>query len=289
MQFFKTCLLTVLLLSSVPIFASTGNNINEDQDLAFSRAVMGIAMATQASIESEMDSIESISADILRAASQEILSDPEIIAVLARNAKHRYLIDQEASEDVIEADFDRYANLAMGSLQTALRQTPGVMTQRELTTRARLLSHIARFYSRRDASMCRYLPQDISLLLNVDAPWIEFIDESLAEQAILDERNAIKRVLGGTMPIIINDADVQLVFSRFAGEWFSGLDDQSRQIISQSRSKGDYCDLWQKLLTDSANMAESFPAATHRVLLPLLTMPTRGWLDVGLWGLKQAE
>ncbi|MNY47595.1 hypothetical protein D3C86_1828760 [compost metagenome] len=37
------------------------------------------------------------------------------------------------------------------------------------------------------------------------------------------------------------------------------------------------------MFLDFSKMAETFPSASDKVLRPMFTMMSRGWLDAGLW------
>jgi len=253
----------------------------------YAPAVFKIIEATQHSLDEMYDPIESEMAEVLKNASKQILAHPDIFKSLTHNAEMRFAADKASEEETVEEDKIRYAKLAMAGLQTSLRMTPGVMTRQELIDRAQLIAAIARYYDRKDSTLCRYLPQDFSVLLNVDAPWVEEVDQELLEKGIAGERAAILRMHQGVSPIVIADVDVQNIFSKFAAEWFAGLLDQERSAIALARVNGNYCPLWGTLLKDSAKMTQSFPKASQKVLLPLLTMPTRGWLDVGSWSVVE--
>lgn len=253
----------------------------------FAPAVFKVIESTQHSLDEMYDPIESEMAEVLKNASKQLLADPLIFKALTTNAEQRFEADKASEEETVEENHARYANLAMAGLQSALRVTPGVMTRQELIDRAQLIAAIARYYDRKDSTLCRYLPQDFTVLLNIDAPWVELVDQELLEKGIEGERNAIRRIYQGVNPIVIADVDVQNIFSKFAAEWFSGLPEKERGQIALARLNGNYCPLWSTLLKDGAKMSQAFPKASQKVLLPLLTMPTRGWLDVGSWNVVE--
>lgn len=260
-----------------------------DMDLLFSQSVMVLVQQSMDSLNLVMEPLESVQAQQLKETTGQLLSAPTTIALIATSAKLRYLADKVHQEDEQDAtDYGRYAGLAMTGLQSSLRLSAGVMTREELRVRAKLVSEVAAYYGKHDASMCRYLPQDFALLMNVDLPWIERVDADLVEQAIEDEAAAVIRMLGGVMPIVQNDADAQQIFSQFALEWFKSLEPGIQASIGADRAVGNYCSLWQHLLKDLAKMSQQAPNAAQRLILPALTLPTRGWLDVGIWGVQQA-
>lgn len=286
---YRISTLLVLLLAAGIADAQDSHNEKAVIDSPFTPAVFKVVEATQQSLDEAFGPVESQMADELSKASKQILAHPVVFKALVANAQARQAADHEDEEESQEVSHGKYAKLAMAGLQTALRQSPGVMTRQELANRAVLISQVARYYGKHDPSMCRYLPQDFSILLNVDAPWVSEVEESVLEQAIADEKDALVRYYNGVMPIIIVDADVQTIFSKFAAEWLAGLDSKTKSEIASARSLGDYCTLWSQLLKDGARMSSSFPQAAHKVLLPLMTMPTRGWLDVGRWGFIQNQ
>lgn len=262
-----------------------------DMDLLFSQSVMALVQKSMDSLHQVMDPLESVQAQHLKDTTGHLLSAPTTVSMIATSAKLRYLADKKDhdTEDQDGIDYMRYAGLAMTGFQSSLSQSPGVMTRDELRIRARLVAEVAAFYSERDASMCRYLPQDFTLLMNVDLPWIERVDADLVEQAIEDEASAVIRMLGGTMPIIQTDPDTQQVFSSFALEWFKGLEPTIQVGIGADQAVGNYCSLWSHLLKDLEKMAGVAPNAAYRLILPALTLPNRGWLDVGQWGVRQVS
>jgi hypothetical protein len=263
--------------------AAAAESHSETPASPFAPAVFKVIESTQHSLDEMYDPIESEMAEVLKNASKQLLADPAIFKGLTLNAEQRFQADKASEEEGVDDNPARYAKLAMAGLQSALRMSPGVMTRQELMDRALLIAAVAKYYERKDPTLCRYLPQDFTVLLNVDAPWVAEVDQDILEKAIEGERSAVMRMFSGINPIIIVDVDVQNIFSKFAGEWYSGLPDQEQSLIGIARNSGNFCPLWSTLLKDAAKMSTAFPKASQKVLLPLLTMPTRGWLDVGSW------
>lgn len=254
------------------------------KDSSFAPAVFKVIESTQLALDEMYDGIESEMANTTKTASKRLLAHPVVFKGLIKSAEVRFEAEKAAAEEALDENPGLYAKMAMAGLQTSLRQSPGVMTRPELISRARLISEVAKYYNKKDPSMCRYLPQDFTLLLNVDAPWIGEVEESFLESALEGESNAVIRMYSGVTPVIISDVDRQSLFSKFAAEWFSSLSPDEKARIAVSRNSGNYCVLWNIILNDAAKMSEAFPKASTKVLLPLLTMPTRGWLDVDNWG-----
>lgn len=278
-----------VLASDPAVDPSTADDATEAQKPAekpvspFAPAVFKVIESTQHSLDEMYDPIESEMAEVLKDASKKLLADPAIFKALTVNAEQRFQADKASEEDGVEDNPTRYAKLAMASLQSSLRMSPGVMTRQELMDRALLIAEVAKYYERKDPTLCRYLPQDFSVLLNVDAPWVAEVDQDILEKGIESERNAVMRMYSGVSPIVIVDVDVQNIFSKFAGEWYAGLPEEEQSLIGIARNSGNFCPLWSTMLKDAAKMSTAFPKASQKVLLPLLTMPTRGWLDVGSW------
>lgn len=271
--------------SPVGASAAAAESQTETPASPFAPAVFKVIESTQHSLDEMYDPIESEMAEVLKDASKKLLADPVIFKALTLNAESRYEADKASEEEGIEENPVRYAKLAMAGLQSSLRMSPGVMTRQELMDRALLIAEVAKYYERKDPTLCRYLPQDFSVLLNVDAPWVAEVDQTILENGINGERNAVLRMHKGVSPIVIVDVDVQSIFSKFAVEWFSGLAEKEQNYISVARNSGNFCPLWGTLLKDAAKISTAFPKASNKIVLPLLTMPTRGWLDVGRWDL----
>lgn len=249
----------------------------EDPKAPYAAALFKLIEETQGTIHEAMAPIETDLANDAEKASKQLLADPTVYGALLKMAMYRDTLNGEDSNP------ERAARSAMGSLQSMLRQTPGVMGNEALINRARLIAQVAKYYSKHDSSLCRYYPQDFSTLLLIDAPWLTEVDPDNLKQAMSDEASAIKTMLQGTPPLIINDTDVQGVFSKFAGEWLGGLPEDTVKTIALAKGNANYCELWRYMLNDVAKMTESYPGAGQKLLLPLLTLPTRGWLDVGNW------
>lgn len=255
----------------------------DDSKAPYAAALFKLIEETQNTIHEAMLPVESELANDVERSSKQLLADPEVYGSLLKMAMYRDSLNGE------ESNPDRAARSAMGSLQSMLRQTPGVMSNENLINRARLIAQVAKYYSKHDPSLCRYYPQDFSILLSVDAPWLTDVDEDIARQAIDDEAKAVKTMLSGMPPLIINDTDVQGVFSKFAGEWLTSLNEETIKTIALAKANANYCELWRYLLEDVSKMTEAYPSAGQRLLLPLMTLPTRGWLDTGLWSYKLAQ
>lgn len=264
---------------------------NKDKESDFSQYVFKIIESTQAALDEAYDGIESQMAETVKTSSKKLLAKPIIFKALINSAKIRFEADIEEAddEDAIKDNKPYYASMAMAGLQTQLRQVTGAMTKNEMIARARIISDVAKYYNRKDPSMCRYLPQDFSVLLNIESEWVAEVDEERLENAIEAEIKAIERVYKGVDSVIVADVDTQALFSKFASEWFSGISEQEKERISVSRNSGNYCVLWSIILNDAAKMSEVYPSASRKILLPLMTMPTRGWLDVDKWGFKPIQ
>lgn len=251
-----------------------------DESGPYAEALFKLIEKTQAAIHEAMAPVETELANTVEQAGKSLLAEQDIYKALLRMAIYRDKLNGEDSNP------ERASRAAMGSLQSLLRQAPGVMDNEALINRAKLIAQVATYYGKHDPSMCRYLPQDYSTLLVIDAPWLTDVDEDLVTQAIADETKAVKTILSGVPPLVINDVDVQKVFSKFAGEWLGSLDQDSVRRVAEARSQGNYCPLWATMLTDISRMSEPYPSSIQKILLPMLTMPTRGWLDVGLWAYR---
>jgi hypothetical protein len=246
----------------------------------YSAALFKLIARTQSTIHESLSPVETDLATKVEVASKQLLADKDVYNALLNMAMYRDKLNGDDSNP------ERASRSAMGTLQSLLRQTPGVMDNAALINRAKLIAKIAKYYGKHDPSLCSYYPQDYSTLLTVDAPWLTDVDEDLVTQALEDEAKAVKTILSGIPPLIINDSDVQKVFAKFAGEWLGSVDEATVKEVAQSRSQGNYCVLWSAMLNDIAKMSEAYPGSTQKILLPMLTTPTRGWLDVGLWSYR---
>lgn len=285
----RKTLLTILLASSVSSLALAGDTTSEtgqvkneggaakDPRAPYSAALFPLIEKTQTVLVDAMAPVESASADELVSKSKQFLADKLVYQRLVEMAYERAMADDVTNDPI------KYAKQSLEALTTSIRLTPGLMGREALVNRAKLMSQVAKFYSKHDPSMCRYIPADFSILLSVDAPWMAEVDESVFTRALDDEIAAAKRMMAGSLPIGINDSDSQLVFSKFAGEWLGGLDAETRYQIGTAKTNGDYCQLWKYMFLDFSKMAESFPSASDKVLRPIFTMMSRGWLDAGLW------
>jgi len=248
-----------------------------DPRAPFSAALFPLIEKTQQQIVESMAPIESPLADILVDRTKKLLADKDVYQHLVDMAYERSKADDVSNEP------EHYARQALVAFTSSLRLTPGVMGRQALINRAKLLSQVSDYYSKNKPSMCRYIPADFSMILSVDAPWLAGVEEDVFEQALDDEVDAIKRMLGGALPIGINDSDAQMVFSKLAVEWLQGIDAETRYRIGLARTNGNYCLLWKYMFKDFGNMADKMPPASDKVLRPVLTMMSRGWLDSGLW------
>lgn len=285
----RKALLAILVASTVSSLAVAADSdagagkgkpdpsVAKDPRAPYSAALFPLIEKTQVALAEAMTPIESALADELVSKTKKFLADKEVYQRLVEMAYER------AKADEVTDDPDKYAKQSLSALTASIRLTPGVMGQQALVNRAKLMSQVAKYYSKHDPSMCRYIPSDFSILMSVDAPWVTEVDDTLFSQAIDDEIDATKRMMGGSLPIGVNDSDAQLVFSKFAGEWLGGLDAETRFQIGSAKTNGDYCQLWKYMFNDFSKMAETFPAASDKVLRPLFTMMSRGWLDAGLW------
>lgn len=254
--------------------------LDEEGKAIYAEALFKLIEQTQAAIHEAMSPVETELANTVEKASKSLLADQDVYKALLGMAIYRDKLNEHDSNP------ERASRAAMGSLQSMLRQTPGVMNDEALINRAKLIAQVAQYYGKHDPSLCRYLPQDYSTLLVVDAPWLVDVEEDLVAQAISDETKAVKTILSGVPPLVINDVDVQKVFSKFAGEWLGSLDEGTVREVAESRAQGNYCPLWSAMLTDISKMSEAYPSSVQKILLPMLTLPSRGWLDVGLWSYR---
>lgn len=285
----RKTLLAVLLASAVSSLAvaadtppvagqaKTETSAAKDPRAPYSAALFPLIAKTQAALTEAMTPVESALADELVDKSKKFLADKQVYQRLVEMAYER------AQADGVTDDPDKYAKQSLAALTASIRLTPGLMGRDALVNRAKLMSQVAKFYSKHDPSMCRYIPADFSILMSVDAPWVAEVDDTVFTQALDDEIDAAKRMMGGSLPIGVNDSDAQLVFSKFAGEWLGGLDAETRYQIGSAKTNGNYCQLWKFMFLDFSKMAETFPSASDKVLRPIFTMMSRGWLDAGLW------
>jgi hypothetical protein len=241
------------------------------------KALEGLIEQTLVALEEGILPIESLQAQGLYLENEALLKDEDVISALDRQAQARMMLDEKMAGD------EAYARQAMQSLKDNLRLTPAVMSLEQLRTRAAVMAHIARAQSKANPSFCRYFPYDFSFLLDVDPTWLEGLPSDIVQKAASDERVAIKRLLGGMMVIDVNDSSKLSTISIFAGEWFAGLDDQTRIEIGQARVNDNYCLLWAKLLDDLGRMSAAFPVTGHKLLRPLMLNAPRGWIDHGRW------
>lgn len=279
-------LLKKVLLTTGFLFAVNSYGLAADQKAAapapdprapFSAALFPLIEKTQQQIVESMSPIESPFADILVDRTKKLLADKDVYQRLVDMAYERSKADDVSNEP------EHYARQALVAFTSSLRLAPGVMGRQALINRAKLLSQVSDYYSKNKPSMCRYIPADFSMIMSVDAPWLAGVEEDVFEQALDDEVDAIKRMLGGALPIGINDSDAQMVFSKLAVEWLQGIDAETRYRIGLARTNGNYCLLWKYMFKDFGNMADKMPPASDKVLRPVLTMMSRGWLDSGLW------
>lgn len=284
----KTLILTSLLFfihSSVSAAdaAKKPAETPPDPRAPYSAALFPLVEKTQQAMVESMAPIESPLADVLVDKTKKLLADKVV---------YQHLVDmayERSKADDVNDDPEHYAKQALSAFNATIRLTPGVMGRPALINRAKLLSQVADYYSKNKPAMCRYIPADFSMILSVDAPWVAGVEEDVFNQALDDEIDAIKRMLGGSLPFGINDSDAQLVFSKFAGEWLGGLDADTRYRIGLAKTNGNYCLLWKYMFKDFANMSETYPRASDKVLRPVLTMMSRGWLDSGLWSYEVAS
>ncbi len=228
------------------------------------------------SFSESMASIESELASILEKKAEEFLRDEEIQNSLIKLMKHYELSDKST-------DHGQLASMALSALYGTLRLSPGVMDNAAIINRALLLSQAASFYSKKNPSMCRYIPNDFNLILNIDAEWISGVDETILTKAIEDESKGVKLILKGILPRNINNHDRIIEFSSFANTWLAGLDEKKAYNIAIARENGNYCELWSYLLKDLSEMSLQYPMTINKVLAPMMVMTTRGWLDSGRW------
>lgn len=249
----------------------------KDAKAALSKALFPMIEETQDAMNKALGSVRSDLAADLESKTKQLLADPEVYAALVNMAYQRKKMESEPRED------EAYAAEALSSLNGSLRLSPGVMSDDAILTRATLLSQIAGYYSSKQPPMCRYIPSDFSILMNIDAPWLVNVDAEVFHQAIDDEYRAIKLMLTGVLPRHVNDSDKQMAISKFAGHWLSSLDEESRYRIAAAKQAGNYCELWSGMLKDMVKMADNFPDTKRKVVGPFLVSMTRGWMDSGLW------
>lgn len=249
----------------------------------YAGAVFQLAEATLGAMREIYDQIDSSSASLVPDHTQKLLTSKAVFKALMENAKIRFEADKKAEEDPLEEDPAKYARMAMAGLQTSIRQSPGVMTKPEVINRAKLIAEVADYYAKNNPAMCRFLPNDFTILLSVDSPWVAHVNPEILEQAIEDEYNATVRLYSGAYPVVVTDVDAQMLYAKFATEWLEGLPEDDLNQIAEARRQGNYCLLWSAMLKDGVQMSRAFPTAVNKVILPLMTMPSRGWLDVGKW------
>lgn len=242
-----------------------------------SAALLPLIEETQESMNKALGSVRSDLATDLEAKTKQFLSEPDVNAALVNMAYQRRKMEDEPRDEAY------YAAEALSSVNASLRLTPGVMGDAALINRAKLLSQIAGYYSSKQPQMCRYIPSDLSLLMNIDAPWLVSVDAEVFHQALNDEYMAIKLMISGVLPRNVNDSDKQMAISRFAGHWLESLGEEDRYKIAAAKQEGNYCDLWRYMLKDMAKMAESVPDTGKKVIGPFMVSMTRGWMDSGLW------
>ena len=215
----RKTLLAILLASAVSSLAVAAdttpeagqakpeNSAAKDPRAPYSAALFPLIEKTQAALVEAMTPVESALADELVSKSKKFLADKQVYQRLVEMAYERAKAD-----DVTDAP-DKYAKQSLAALTASIRLTPGVMGRDALVNRAKLMSQVAKFYSKHDPSMCRYIPADFSILMSVDAPWVAEVDDTVFTQALDDEIDATKRMMAGSLPIGVNDSDAQLVAS----------------------------------------------------------------------------
>lgn len=244
---------------------------------SISKALFPLIEETQESMSKALGSIRSDLAADLEMKTKQFLAEPEVYAALVNMAYQRKKMDADPRDD------EFYAAEALSSLNGSLRLTPGVMSEEAIINRARLLAQVSTYYSSKQPQMCRYVPSDFSILMNIDAPWLENVDAEVFHEALDDEYYAIKLMLTGVLPRNVNDSDKQMAISKFAGSWLASLDEDSRYKIAAAKQDGNYCELWSSMLKDMVKMADNFPDTRKKVIAPFLVSMTRGWMDSGLW------
>lgn len=242
-----------------------------------STALFPLVEETQESMNKALGTVRSDLAADLELKTKQLLAEPDVYAALINMAYQRKKMDEDPREDVF------YVAEALSSLNASLRLTPGVMGDAALINRATLLSQVADYYSSKQPQMCRYIPSDFSLLMNIDAPWLVGVDAEVFHQALSDEYTAIKLMISGVLPRNINDSDRQMAISKFAGHWLGSLTEEDRYRIAASKQEGNYCELWKYMLKDMAKMADNYPETSKKVIGPFMLSMTRGWMDSGLW------
>lgn len=249
----------------------------KESKTALSKALFPLIEETQESMNKALGTVRSDLAADLELKTKQFLAEPDVYAALVNMAYQRRKMDENPRDDVF------YAAEALSSLNGSLRLTPGVMGDDALVNRAKLLSQVAGYYSSKQPQMCRYIPSDFSLLMNIDAPWLVSVDAEVFAQALNDEYSAIKLMLGGVLPRSVNDSDKQMGISKFAGHWLGSLNEDDRYRIAAAKQEGNYCELWKFMLKDMAKMADNFPDTSKKVIGPFMLSMTRGWMDSGLW------
>lgn len=248
-----------------------------------SSALFKIIEQTQGSMSDALGMVRSDLAEDLQAKTKQLLADPSVYNALLTMALERRKHDDDPKENAV------YAAEAMSSLNGSLRLTPGVMSDKALVRRSKLLASVASYYSQKDPQMCRYLPSDFSILMNIDAPWLVNVDADLFHEAIDDEYAAIKLMISGVLPRNVNDSDKQTALSKFAGRWLNSLSEDDRYRVAASKQEGNYCDLWNSMLTDMVKMSDGFPDTTKKIMAPFLVSMTRGWMDSALWSYEATD
>jgi hypothetical protein len=255
----------------------------KDQLDEISKHLFPLIEQTQLSMEESLGTVRSDLAIDLTNETKSLFADPVVYKSLLHNANSRQILDMASREPSF------YAAETLSAFHSSLKLTPGIMGDDALITRARLIAEIAKFYSTTDSQMCRYLPSDFSILMNIDAPWLVRVEPELFHQALEDEKAAVKLMLTGVLPRHVNASDKQVAFSRFAKQWLSGLDEESRYKLASAKISGNYCDIWSAILTDLVSMSDNYPETTRKITAPFLVMMSRGWLDAGLWSYKVQE
>lgn len=250
---------------------------------SISKALFPLIEETQESMNKALGSVRSDLAADLELKTKQFLAEQDVYTALVNMAFQRKKMDQGEKEDVF------YAAEALSSLNASLRLTPGVMSDDALINRAKLLSQIAGYYSAKQPQMCRYIPADFSILMNIDAPWLTSVDAEVFSHAMDDEYKAIKLMLTGMLPRNVNDSDKQMAISKFAGRWLGSLSEEDRYRIAAAKQEGNYCELWKFMLKDMAKMADNFPDTSRKVIGPFMLSMTRGWMDSGLWSYETRD
>lgn len=253
----------------------------KDAKANMSNAIFPLIEASQKEMAEALGVIRSNLAEDLENKTKQFLADPEVYSALVNMAYQRKLLDKDPQDD------SYYAAEALSSLHGSLSLTPGVMGNEALITRATLLAKISDFYGDSDPQMCRYIPSDFSILMSVDAKWLEAIDPALFHRAIDDEYVAMKLMLSGVLPRSVNNSDKQVSFSLFANHWLSSLDEEAKYEVALAKKNGNYCVLWSRLLADISSMGLEVPSTSKKIIAPFLVMMSRGWMDTGLWSYEE--